>query len=114
MGGSSIGWGVSNVTQCRHGSSFHPSAPLFRPQVREQDAAAGAHQEADRVAVPAVRLPQEADCQGPHGVGGMLLLLLLSSHLKTIPVSPPSTPFVRTDPTDTANSRGHRVLSTST
>ena len=38
----------------------------------------------------------------------LLLLLLVSSHKKTIPVSLPSTPFVRTDPTDTANSRGHR------
>lgn len=34
-------------------------------------------------------------------------MLLVVVTLKTIPITPPSTPFFRTDPTDIANSRGH-------
>ena len=42
-------------------------------------------------------------------VHDMPRLVVVAFTFKTIPVSPPSTPIVRTDPTDTANSRGHRV-----
>ena len=39
----------------------------------------------------------------------IVVVVVVVFTLWTIPVSLPSTPFVRTDPTDTANPRGHRV-----